>query len=91
MKRIVGQRRPDFNMDDVHRRTLDEVLAHHGLQDVTEAERHRLWRAWHELDAWPDFPKSQAALREAIPVVSFTMLPTALVMSPPAMGPATAA
>ena len=80
MKGIVGQNQPAFNMDDVHRRTLDEVLAHHGLRDVTEAERHRLWRAWHELDAWPDFPKSQAALREAFPVVSFTMLPTAQVV-----------
>jgi len=80
MKGIVGQTQPAFNMDDVHRRTLDEVLAHHGLQDFTEAECHRIWRAWHELDAWPDFPAAQAAMREALPVVSFTMLPTALVV-----------
>jgi 2-haloacid dehalogenase len=81
MKGIVGQTRPTFNMDDVHRRTLDEVLTQHGLQSFTEAERHRVWRAWHELDAWPDFPAAQAALRRALPVVSFTMLPTALVMN----------
>jgi 2-haloacid dehalogenase len=67
-------------MDDVHRCTLDEALEHHGLGAFTEAERHRLWRAWHELDAWPDFPAAQAALRKELPVVSFTMLPTALVM-----------
>lgn len=80
MKGIVGQTQPAFNMDDVHRRTLDEVLADHGLNAFTDAERHRIWRAWHELDAWPDFPAAQAALREAYPVVSFTMLPTALVV-----------
>jgi 2-haloacid dehalogenase len=67
-------------MDDVHRRTLDEVLTHHGLQAFTLAERRRLWHAWHELDTWPDFPAAQAAMREAFPVVSFTMLPTALVV-----------
>lgn len=84
MKGIVGHitdpAQPGFNMDEVHRRTLDEVLAQHGLDTFTEAERHRLWRAWHELDAWPDFPAAQAALREKFPVVSFTMLPTALVV-----------
>lgn len=84
MKGIVGHivdpARPGLNMDDVHRRTLDDVLAHHGLHAFTEAERHRLWRAWHELDAWPDFAAAQAALRKELPVVSFTMLPTALVM-----------
>lgn len=84
MKGIVGHiaapAQPAFNMDDVHRRTLDETLAQHGLTDFTDAERHHLWRAWHELDAWPDFPAAQAKLRRRFPVVSFTMLPTALVV-----------
>ena len=80
MKGIVGQTQPAFNMDDVHRRTLDESLAHFGLQDATKEERDRLWRTWHELDAWPDFPAAQAALRQILPVVSFTMLPTSLVV-----------
>jgi 2-haloacid dehalogenase len=80
MKAIAGQTRPAFNMDDVHRRTLDETLEHFGLQAFTLPHRDRLWRAWHELDAWPDFPVAQAALRRALPVVSFTMLPTALVV-----------
>lgn len=84
MRGIVGHvadpAQPGFNMDDVHRRTLDEVLAHHGLHAFTDAERQRIWRAWHELDAWPDFPAAQAALRAKFSVVSFTMLPTALVI-----------
>ena len=80
MKGIAGQNRPAFNMDDVHRRTLDETLEHFALQAFTEAQRHRIWRAWHELDAWADFPAAQAALRRSFPVVSFTMLPTSLVV-----------
>jgi len=84
MKGIVGHiadpGQPGYNMDDVHRQTLDEVLAQHGLSAFNASERHRLWHAWHELDAWPDFPAAQAALRQKLPVVSLTMLPTALVM-----------
>lgn len=80
MKGVVGQVQPAFNMDDVHRRTLDEMLDHHGLHAFTPAQRHRIWRAWHELDAWPGFAAAQAALRRRFAVVSFTMLPTALVV-----------
>lgn len=77
---IVGQVRPDFNMDDVHRRTLDDSLAHFGLQAATAEQRHLVWRTWHELDAWPDFPAAAETLRRKLPVVSFTMLPTSLVV-----------
>lgn len=80
LKGIVGQIRPAFNMDDVHRRALDASLAHFGLQATAE-QRFMIWRAWHQLQAWPDFPAAVAELRRDLPVVSFTMLPTALVMN----------
>ena len=80
MKGIVGQVQPPFHMDDVHRRTLDEALAQFGLGGWGAAEREALWRAWHRLDTWPDFAPALARLRQALPVVSFTMLPTALVV-----------
>jgi 2-haloacid dehalogenase len=80
MKGIVGQVRPTFNMDDVHRTTLNECLAQFDLDGLDEAQRHRILRAWHELDAWPDFPGAMRELRQALPVVSLTMLPTALVV-----------
>ncbi len=80
MKGIVGQIRPSFNMDDVHRRTLNETLHHFRLQDLDAAARERLWRRWHALDTWADFPDALSALRRQVPVVSFTMLPTALVV-----------
>ena len=80
MKGIVGQQLPAFHMDDVHRRVLDETLKHFGLDLFTADDRLELWRTWHQLDTWPDFPAALARLRAALPVVSFTMLPTALVV-----------
>lgn len=80
MQGILGQVQPSFNMDDVHARTLDETLAHFGLQAIASAERADILGAWHALDAWPDFPAALAALREKFIVASLTMLPTALVV-----------
>lgn len=80
MKVIVGQVRPDFNMDDVHRRVLADALGHFGLDAFTAEDRDELWRTWHTLDAWPDFAAAVASLRTVLPVVSFTMLPLSLVV-----------
>ncbi len=80
MKGIVGQVQPGFDMDDVHLRALDETIAHFGLVLPDAEQRTQLWRAWHRLRAWPDFAAALAQLRERLPVVSFTMLPTALVI-----------
>ena len=80
MKRIVGQKRPAFDMDDAHLQALDETVTTFGLPALPPDERHQLWRVWHRLRAWPDFAPALTALRERVPVVSFTMLPTALVV-----------
>jgi 2-haloacid dehalogenase len=80
MKGIVGQMQPSFHMDDVHRSALNDSLDHFGLQALPGVARDAVWRAWHRLDAWPDFPGALAELRGGWPVVSFTMLPLALVV-----------
>lgn len=80
MKAIVGQIRPGFNMDDVHRATLAETLEHHGIEGLSRSETEAVWAEWHRLDAWPDFPAALARLKALLPVVSFTMLPTSLVI-----------
>lgn len=80
LKAIVGQIRPEFNFDDVHRRVLDEVIAHFRLDALTAQDRDVIWRAWHELDAWPDFPAAQARLRRKYVVASLTLLTTSLVI-----------
>ncbi|MEO7152397.1 MAG: HAD family hydrolase, partial [Burkholderiaceae bacterium] len=81
MKGIVGQVRPAFHMDDVHLEALDAVIEAYALPRLDAAARQGLWRAWHRLRAWPDFAPALAALRAQLPVVSFTMLPTALVVA----------
>ena len=80
MKGIVGQARPAFNMDDVHLWALDETIEAFDLPRLAAEERLHLWRGWHRLRAWPDFAPALAALRQRLPVVSFTMLPTSLVV-----------
>lgn len=77
---IIAQQRPAFHMDDVHRSTLDEALDAAGLSVVTQAAREDIWRTWHALDTWPGFSAALARLKQRLPVVSFTMLPTALVI-----------
>ncbi len=80
MKEIMGQIRPSFNMDDVHRSALEQVLANHGLDAVSQADRSEIFNAWRELSAWPDFPAALAQLKQRFTAISFTMLPLSLVV-----------
>ena len=80
LKAIVGQVQPAFNFDDVHRRVLDEVIAHFGLTALSPAARDDIWRTWHKLDAWPGFAPALKRLRRKYVVASFTLLTTALVI-----------
>lgn len=57
MRAIVGQVRPDFDMDDVHLRALDETVSHFGIPALDAVFRQRLWRSWHRVRTWPDFPQ----------------------------------
>ena len=80
LKGMVGQVHPGFNFDDLHRRMLDEVIGHFSLDALTAEDRDAIWRTWHALDAWPDFPAALARLRRRYVVASFTILTTSLVI-----------
>ena len=80
LKAIVGQVQPAFNFDDVHRRTLEEVVAAHKLDALTAEDRDAIWRTWHALEAWPGFAAALARLRKKYVVASFTLLTTSLVI-----------
>ena len=80
LKGIVGAEHPDYNFDDVHRTKLDEVIAEFKLDALTVADRDAIWRTWHALDAWPDFPAAAARIRRRYVVASFTLLTTSLVV-----------
>jgi len=66
---------PPYNIDEVHRRTLDELCSEFELDAFTDDERHGIaWTAIHSLDAWPDFGPVLPRLRSRYPVCSHTVL-----------------
>jgi 2-haloacid dehalogenase len=54
MDEVRSGRRPWTKLDDLHRESLDKLLAHFGITGLSEAEVDHLNRAWHRLDPWPD-------------------------------------
>jgi 2-haloacid dehalogenase len=59
--------RPWGDFDELHRATLDDLLAERGLKLAPPA-RDGLVRAWHRLDPWPDVRAGLEALRRERPV-----------------------
>jgi 2-haloacid dehalogenase len=80
LQAMVGQVNPSFNIDDVHRDMLEQVIRDHGLTALTADDREAIHRTWHALDVWPDFPPALARLRQKYAVVSFTILSTSLIL-----------
>ena len=54
MAEVREGRRPWTVLDRLHRENLDAVLAAMAIDDVDEATRDHLNRAWHRLPPWPD-------------------------------------
>ena len=71
---------PDFNIDDVHRDLLAELLSDSGITAFSTEDRRAIAARWHELDAWPDFAPALAQLRQRYVCVSFTILSLSLVI-----------
>jgi len=70
-----------MNFDDVHRETLDGMVAEFGLDAFTESDRRRIWRdTIHDLECWPDFPGTLPRLRASFLCVSFTILSFRIIM-----------
>lgn len=80
LKRMMSAVKPSFNIEDVHRRVLDELIDEFELTALTADDREGIWRQWHALDAWPDFPTALMRLKTKYLVVSFTILSTSLVI-----------
>jgi 2-haloacid dehalogenase len=77
---MTNRKSPGFNIDDVHRRVLDELVGEHDLGMFSGDERADIARHWHSLDAWPDFPPALERMRRRHVVVSFTILSVALII-----------
>jgi 2-haloacid dehalogenase len=80
LRRMLDVVEPDFNIDDVHREMLDEVLERAGVSTFLNEDRRAIAARWHELDAWPDFVPALSRLRQRYVCVSFTILTLSLVI-----------
>jgi 2-haloacid dehalogenase len=80
LRRMVGAVSPAFNIDDVHRDVLDDLLRERGIGAFSDDDRRRVQARWHALDAWPDFVPALARLRRRYVCVSFTILSLSLVI-----------
>jgi 2-haloacid dehalogenase len=54
MERVMRGELPWTILDDLHRASLDDVLAEMGVAGLSEAEKDDLNRVWHRLRPWPD-------------------------------------
>jgi 2-haloacid dehalogenase len=63
METVRNGQRPWTTLDVLHREALDTVLPAFGLDEVSEADRDDLTRAWHRLDPWPDVVEGLTRLK----------------------------
>jgi len=54
MRRVMSGELGWTLLDDLHRMTLDQLLAQFGITHLSEAEKIHLNKVWHRLDPWPD-------------------------------------
>ncbi len=54
MDRVRRGDAPWTKLDDLHRESLDDLVAAAGIDGLTEADRATLTMGWHRLHAWPD-------------------------------------
>lgn len=78
----LGEKEPPaYNFDGAHRAALEDVIAKHGLEAFTEAERHDIaYDTPHNFVCWPDFPAVLPKLRERYICASFTILSYRIIM-----------
>jgi len=71
MDEVRSGRLPWTDIDGLHRRILDRLLAERGLA-LGEAERAALNLAWHRLDPWPDAVPGLWRLKRRWPVATLS-------------------
>ena len=64
MRRVMAGELRWTLIDDLHRIILDSILPDFGLAHLAQAERARLNRVWHRLDAWPDAVEGLSRLKK---------------------------
>ncbi len=64
MDRVRKGELPWTVIDDLHRTSLEELLAQHGVRDLPEDDLDYLTHGWHRLHPWPDTVAGMQRLRE---------------------------
>lgn len=64
MDRVRSGEIPWTKLDDLHRASLEELLAEFGIEALSRAEKDHFNRVWHRLDPWPDAVEGLARLRQ---------------------------
>jgi 2-haloacid dehalogenase len=72
MNRVRRGELPWTTLDELHRASLDELLAELGLPDVPAAVRTELVLAWHRLDPWPDSVEGLTRLKARYVIASLS-------------------
>ncbi len=65
---------PWMNVDEIHRRALDEMNSSYSQLELNSENLDELNRIWHQMPVWPDFPDAIVRLREKYHVVVLTVL-----------------
>ncbi|MFZ2644378.1 MAG: HAD family hydrolase, partial [Verrucomicrobiia bacterium] len=55
---------PWTKLDDLHRKSLDELVQRFKIKGLSEKEKDRFNRVWHRLTPWPDSVDGLARLRK---------------------------
>jgi 2-haloacid dehalogenase len=72
MDQVARGALPWVNLDGLHRRSLEVVLAEFGLADLPEERKAHLNTAWHRLDPWPDSVAGLTRLRRRFTVATLS-------------------
>lgn len=54
MDRVRRGELPWTRLDDLHRATLERLVADFGVEGLSEADKQHINRGWHRLQPWPD-------------------------------------
>ena len=63
MKAVREGQRAWISLEQLHRESLDKLLARHELTSLSDAHRQHLVLGWHFLDPWPDSVAGLTRLR----------------------------
>jgi 2-haloacid dehalogenase len=78
MDAVRSGRRNWTILDELHRESVERVLARHGIIDLDEQTLVELARFWHRLDPWPDVVPGLSRLRTRFTVGTLSNGNTAL-------------